>query len=151
MYPTAHLDNLRQIVRLIAAAGLALMIAAMVVGVQWAVGWATVLMVAAYGLSLAGMPTVDRTAPVYAAFILLMVEMAYASLERRAGVMSVRGAGTRELSKLVALGLVAAFVAAFVLAVASAPVAYGLLVQVAGVGAAAAVLMTLVLLVRQRT
>ena len=150
VYPNAELDNIRQLVRLIGAAGLALMIAAIVVGVRWAVGWATVVLVVGYGLSLIGRPTIDLWAPVYAAGLLVMIESAYASLNRRIPTNRSSGVLTRELGRLLALGLGAAAIGVVVMAMSSAPVAYGLLVQVAGVGAAAAVLTTLILLVRQR-
>ncbi len=150
VYPNAELDNIRQLVRLIGAAGLALMIAALVLGVRWAVGWATVVMVVGYGLSLIGRATVDLWAPAYAAGLLVMIESAYASLNGRLPTNTSRRVLKRDLGRLLALGLGGASIAVLVLALSSAPVAYGLLVQVAGVGAAAAVLTTLILLVRQR-
>jgi hypothetical protein len=150
VYPNAELDNIRQLVRLIGAAGLALMIAALVLGVRWAVGWATVVLVFGYGLSLIGRATVDLWAPAYAAGLLVMIESAYASLNGRLPINTSRRVLKRDLGRLLALGLGGAAIAVLVLALSSAPVAYGLLVQVAGVGAAAAVLTTLILLVRHR-
>jgi hypothetical protein len=146
----AELANISQLVRLVGIAGAALMVAAMTVGVPWVIGWATVVLVVQYGLSLIARPSVDLWVPLYAAALFLMVESAYASLERRARMVGLSGRLRRESGRLLALGLAAAVLAALVLALASVPVAYGVLVQVAGVGAAAAVLTTLILLVRQR-
>jgi hypothetical protein len=150
LYPEAELETLTQLVRLIGVAGAALMIAGMVVGAPWVVGWATVILLFQYGSSLVARPAVDLWAPLYAAGLLLMIEAAYASLERRARITGLSNLLGRQAGRLVALGLAAAALSALVLALASIPVAYGLLVQVAGVGAAAAVLTTLILLVRQR-
>jgi hypothetical protein len=150
LYPEAELETLTQLVRLIGLAGGALMIAGMVVGSPWVVGWATVVLLFQYGLSLIARPAADLWAPLYAAGLLLMVEAGYASLERRARIAGLSGALGREAGRLTALGVAAAALSALVLALASVPVAYGLLVQVAGVGAAAAVLTTMVLLVRRR-
>ena len=149
-YPVADLEAISQLVRLIGVAGVALMAAAMVFGVPWLVGWATVTLVTEYALSLLAHPSIDVRAPLYAGALFLMVESAYAALERRARIAGPSGRLGREMSRLLALGSAAAAVAALVLVLASIPVAYGLLVQVAGVGAAAAVLTTLILLVRQR-
>ncbi len=149
-YPLAELEAISRLVRLIGVAGVALMVAAMVIGVPWVVGWATVTLVAEYGLSLIARNSVDLWAPLYAAALFLMVESAYASLEGRARIAGLSGRLRREIGRLLGLGLGAAALAALVLALASVPVAYGLLVQVAGVGAAAAVLTTLIFLVKQR-
>ncbi|MDH5616543.1 MAG: hypothetical protein OEY62_08395 [Acidimicrobiia bacterium] len=149
-YPVADLDATNQLVRLIGVAGVVLMVAAMVIGVPWLVGWATVTLVTEYAFSLLARPSVDVWASLYAAALFLMVESAYATLERRARIAGPSGEVGREMSRLLVVGSAAVAVAALVLALASIPVAYGLLVQVAGVGAAAAVLTTLILLVRQR-
>jgi len=143
-------ETLTQLVRLIGVTGAVLMIAGMVGGAPWVVGWATVVLLFQYGLSLVARPAADLSAPLYASGLLLMVEAAYASLERRARIAGLSGRLGREAGRLVALGLAAAALSALVLAVASVPVAYGLLVQVAGVGAAGAALTTLILLVRRR-
>lgn len=126
------------------------MIAAMTVGVPWVIGWSAVVLVVQYGLSLIAHPSVDVWVPLYAAALFLMVESAYASLERRARMAGMFGRLRREWGQLLAQGVAAAALSALVLALASVPVAYGFLVQVAGAGAAAAVLTTLILLVRQR-
>ena len=149
-YPVADLEAISQLVRLIGVAGVALMAAAMVIGLPWLVGWATVTLVTEYALSLLARPSIDVRAPLYAGALLLMVESAYAALERRARIAGPSWRLRREMSRLLPLGSAAVTVAALVLGLASIPVAYGLLVQVAGVGAAAAVLTTLILLVRQR-
>ena len=151
LYPGAELSAISQLVRLIGVAGAALMILAMVAGASWVVGWATVMLLVAYGLSLVTRPAVDPGAPLYAAALFLMVESAYGSLERRGRIAGLTGLLTREIGRLMLFGLTALVLAALVLALASVPVAPGFLVQVAAVGAATAVLTTLVLLVRRRT
>jgi hypothetical protein len=150
LYPEAELEAIGQLVRIIGLAGVALMASAMVTGAPWVVGWATVALLTEYGLSLVSRPTIDLRSPFYAAVLLLMVESAYASLERRAWIAGLTVRLTREVGRLAAFGLSAALLAALVLVLASVPVAYGILVQVAGVAAATAVLATLVLLVRRR-
>jgi hypothetical protein len=148
--PQAELETIRQLVRLIGISGAALMISAMVTGAAWVVGWATVMLFVQYALSLISRTSSDTWAPLYAVGLVLMVESAYASLERRARIPGVSGRFGREVIRLLVLGVAAGGLTAGVLALASLPVEYGLLVQVAGVGAAAAVLTTLILLVRQR-
>jgi hypothetical protein len=138
------------LVRLIGIFGVALMISAMVTGAAWVVGWAAVVLVVEYGLSLISRGSSDPWVPLYAAGLLLMVESAYASLERRARIPGISGRFGRETFRMLSLAGAAAGVSAIVLALASVPVAYGLLIQVAGVGAAAAILTSLILLVRQR-
>jgi hypothetical protein len=150
-YPAAELEAISQLVRLIGAAGVALMILAMVMGVPWVVGWAAAALLGQYALSLLTRPAVDPGAAFYAAALILMVESAYASLERRARIAGRFGMLVREAGRLFVIGLAALALAALALALASVPVEYGLLIQVAGFGAAAAVLTTLVVLMRQRT
>lgn len=150
-YPAAELEAISQLVRLIGVVGVALMISAMVMGVRGVVGWAAAALLGQYALSLLTRPAVDYGAALYAAALILMVESAYASLERRSRIAGLSGMLVREAGRLFVVGLAALALAALALALASVPLAYGLLIQVAGVGAAAAVLTTLVLLVRQRT
>ena len=150
VYPEAELEGIRRLGAMVGLTGVALMIAALVIGVPRVVGWSAVMLLAQYGLSLVSRGGVDPLAPVYAAALFLMVETAYASLERRAQIAGLSGMLPREVGRFLALGLASLGLAALVLALASVPVAYGFLVQVAGVGAAAAVLTTLIMLVRRR-
>jgi hypothetical protein len=149
-YPEAELEAISRVVPVIGLAGVGLMIAAMVSGAPWLVGWATVTLLTEYGLSLVTRPTIDPRTPLYAAVLFLTVESAYASLERRARIAGLSGRLAGEVARWAAFGVSAFAVAAVVLALASLPLAHGILVQVAGVGAAAAVLATLIFLVRQR-
>jgi hypothetical protein len=149
-YPEAELEAIGRLVRVAGLVGVALMISAMITGAPWLVGWATAALLTEYGLSLVDLPVIDRRAPLYAAVLFLMVEMAYASLERRAGVAGFPGGLVSEVARLVVFGLGAFGLTALVLLLASVPLAHGILIQVAGVAAAAAVLATLILLVRQR-
>jgi hypothetical protein len=150
VYPESELEGISQLGRLAGLTGVALMIVALVRGVPRVVGWAAVILLAQYGLSLVSRAAVDPLAPVYAATLLLMVETAYSSLEWRARLAGPSGTPIQAVGRLLALGLAGLGLAALVLALASVPLAYGLLVQVAGVGAAAAVLTTLITLVRRR-
>lgn len=150
LYPETDSETIGRVVQLVGVVGAALMISAMVVGAPWVVGWAAAALVIQYGLSLLARPVVDPWAPAYAALLFLTVESAYASLERRAKMAGLVGMLGREAGRLVVLSVAALAVAAVVLTLASIPVAHGILVQVAGVGAATTVLTSLVLLVRRR-
>jgi hypothetical protein len=149
-YPEAELEAISRVVLIIGLFGVGLMISAMVFGAPWLVGWATVTLLAEYGLSLVARPSVDPRAPLYAAVLFLTVESAYASLERQARIAGLSGRFVGHVARWVVFGVSALAVAALVLTLASLPVAHGILVQVAGVAAAAAVLATLIFLVRQR-
>lgn len=149
-YPEAELEAIDRLVRVAGLIGVALMISAMITGAPWLVGWATTVLLTEYGMSLVELPVIDRRAPLHAAVLFLMVEMAYASLERRAGVGGFPGGPVSEVARLAVFGLAAFGLTALVLLLASVPLAHGILIQVAGVAAAAAVLATLILLVRQR-
>ena len=150
MYPEAGLEEIGRLVQAIGLFGLILMIVAMVTGAPWLVGWASATLFTEYGFSLVGRAGFDSLAPVYAAALFLMVEAAYASLERRARIAGRSGRVSSEIGRLLVFAATAGLLSAFVLVLASVPVAYGILVQVAGGAAAAAVLATLTLLVRQR-
>lgn len=151
LYPTSDINNIGPLVRLVGVAGLALMIGAVVAGARWLVGWAAVVLVVAYGLSLIGRPSIDGGVPVYAAALLLTIESAYSAIERRTGLTASRGSASREFGRLAMSAMAAGTITLVVLLLASTPVSYGLLVQVSGVGAVGAVLTTLIVLVRQRT
>ncbi len=151
LFPQADLEVIRRLVGLIGIAGVVSMISAVAVGVPWLIGWGSVLLLGQYGLSLAGGAPIDSRAPWYAAGLLLMVESAYASLEQRAKVSGLSGNLPRDVGRWAVFGLGGLCVAALVMWLASVPVTYGILVQVAGVGAATALLTTLVVLVRRRT
>ncbi len=131
-------------------AGVVLIIAALVIGAPRTVGWAAAMLLVQYGISLVSRDGVDPGAPVYAAVLLLTVEMAYASLERRRRIPGPSGMRLRGLGRLPVLAVVGWAMAALVVVLASLPVEYGLLVQVAGIGAAAAVVTTLIMLIRAR-
>lgn len=126
------------------------MTAAVVIGAPRAVGWAAVMLLVQYGTSLVSREGVDPGAPVYAAVLYLTVELAHASVERRNRIPGPSVLPLREVGRLPVLGVAAWGIAGLVVALASLPVEYGLLVQVAGVGAAAALLTTLIMLVRGR-
>lgn len=150
MYPEAGFVEIGRLVRAIGLFGLMLMILAMTTGAPWLVGWATATLLTDYGLSLVGRVAIDSRAPVYAAALFLMVEAAYASLERRARIAGRSGRVLNEVGRLLVFAVTAGSLAGLVLVLASVPVVHGILVQVAGGAAATAVLATLMLLVRQR-
>jgi hypothetical protein len=85
--------------------------------------------------------TVDQRAPLYGAGFLVVAELAFAAMERRAP-------GTRELALfrligLVVLGLAAVALGAAVLAVAALPVDGGIALHAVGVAAAVALVVLL--------
>ena len=93
------------------------------------------------GLFLVRGSTVDRRAPLYAAAFLVVAELAFAAIERRAP-------GTPELALLrliavAALAVGAVALGTVVLAVAAVPAAGGLAVHAVGVTAAVALVLLL--------
>ncbi len=151
LYPAAEQELLGRLVRLIGVGGALLMVAAMVLGTSRMVSWAAVVLVVQYGVSLIPAPSVDRWAPLFAAGVFLMTESAYFSLEQRGRLPGPRSPAFRELLRVFGITAVVIGAGTGVLALASLPVPSGLLVQAAGVGAAAAALTTLTLLVRRRS
>ena len=82
---------------------------------------------------------VDAGAPLYAAGLLLLAEVAYWSLEPAAGAPD-RGLFARRVATTAALALGGLAVATFVLVVAALPVAGGLALEALGIAAAAGAL-----------
>ena len=126
------------------------MVFAMVLSSSWLVGWSAILLVVGYGVSLVGAESTDPRAALVAAAVYLMVESAFVSLERRFRLIGPGGFVLRETGRVIMLTAASLVLSALILALVSVPIAYGILVQVAGVGAAAAALGTLILLVRQK-
>lgn len=151
IYPTSDINNIGPLVRLIGLVGLALMVMSIFVGARWLVGWAAVILLVAYALSLIGRSSVDAWVPVYAAVMMLMIDTAYSSIERRTGMAGAGGPTFWQIGRLVVNAIAAGAATLLVLLLGSTPVSYGLLVQIAAVGAVGAVLTTLIVLVRQRT
>lgn len=150
VYPVAELAVLARLVRLIGWFGAGLMAAAMLAGTAWVVSWAAVVLLVQYGLALVNAPALDPWAPAVGAGLFLMVESAYLSLERRERLTGRRGLVLPETARVAGLALAAVAVGALVLAAASLRVTDGIVVQIAGIGAVAAALAALVLLVRRR-
>lgn len=81
----------------------------------------------------------------YAAGLLIFLEVAVGAIEYRSGAA---GAAGPQLARITALAALAAVAALMVLAIAELPLERGLLVQAAGVGAMAALVLGVALLAR---
>ncbi len=136
-------------VRLGALALLAL-VAALVLGWSVLIPLALGLLGAAYATHL-GLddPSLDATAPLFGAGLLLTAELAYWSLEERARVVSEPGEPLRRLGLLLVLAIVALGAGAGLLAVADLARAGGLALDLLGAAAAAAALFVFVVVARR--
>jgi hypothetical protein len=142
-------DTLQEVgVRVTAVAFLAL-VAAIVLARPVLVPAAAVLVGGVYGveLALADAP-LDVAAPAVAAGLLLAAELAYWSIEERQRWKGQAGEGLRRVAVVAILAAGAFMVAACLLAVVDAVSARGLALDVAGAVAAAAVLLTILVLAR---
>ena len=92
----------------------------------------------------------DGYASIFAAGLVVTAELAYWSLEERARIETESGEMARRLAVVALLGVASALVAEALLALAGVVRANGLPVDLLGTGAAAAVLLTVVVLVRRR-
>lgn len=81
----------------------------------------------------------------YAAGLLILLEVAVGAIEYRAGVA---GSAGPQLVRIIAIGALAAVAALMVFAIAELPLERGLFVQAVGVGAMAALVLGVALLVR---
>ena len=119
----------------------------------WASGiaWTLALIAAAYAASLALRAegsAVDAAAPLYAAGLLLVAELAYWSLELRAVGREDAVALARRVVALAAVVVASLALGAFVVVVTVVPLGGGLAWDVVGVAAAAATLAILARLAR---
>jgi hypothetical protein len=111
---------------------------------------ALVLLGGGYGLLLAAEDvSLDRRAALIATALLLVSELAYWSLELRSGIVDEPGSYLRRVALLALLALGAAALAGGLLALVDVTGRGGLAVEIAGVGAALAVLLVLLGLARR--
>ena len=133
------------------ALAVALLLVAMVAGWPSGIAAALLLLAAVYAASLAiqDEASVDTAAPLYAAGLLVVAELAYWSLELRAGGREEARVVVRRFAALAALTISSVVLGAFVIAVTAFPLGGGLIWNVIGVAAAAATLGVLALLARR--
>jgi hypothetical protein len=130
----------------VAAAAVVALVAALVLGWSPLVPVAIVLVASTYAAQLAvDDAPLDAAAPLLAAGLLVVAELAYWSLEERAHVPGEAGAGLRHSAVVAALGATALLVALLVLLLVDAVRTTGLAIDVLGAAAAAAVLLAIVL------
>ena len=137
--------------RLCAVAFVAL-VAALVLGWSLLIPLSLGLLGAAYATHL-GLddPSLDASAPLFGAGLLLTAELGYWSLEERDRVVAEPGEQLRRLALVVCLALGALAAGAGLLAVADLARTEGLAIDVLGAAAAAAALLVVVLLARRST
>jgi hypothetical protein len=121
------------------ATGLLAVIASLL-GWQAAIGWSVGLLAADYGLALAGRSGIDAAAPLEAAGLLLVAELAAWSLECRSRAVDGPGVLAWRLRRLALVELVALVAGTAVLAVAALPAHGGTSLGAIGVASAVAVL-----------
>ena len=92
----------------------------------------------------------DSAAPAFAAGLLVTAELAYWSLEERAGGHGDAGDGLRHAAFVAGLGVAALLVGSVLLALVDAVGGAGLVVDLLGATAAAAALATVVIVSRER-
>lgn len=131
----------------------ALLVLAFAVVTGWTSGiaWTLALLAATYAIALAldDSDVLDPAAPLYAAALLLMAELAYWSLELRGPGREERHVVLRRLAALAVLAFLSVVLGAFVVIVTAAPLGGGILWDGIGVLAAAATVGILALLARR--
>jgi len=136
----------------VALAGVAAVVAALVLGRAGLVGPALILLAAAYGIRLAGLdPGLDGRAPLVAAELVAVGGLAYLSISLKLPVAQGPGVVGSRAALAVVEAIGAGFVAALVLAAAGLPSAGGTGGDTVGVVAAAAALGLVAFLSRRRT
>ena len=137
--PVLSSTRLAVVVAGVGALGVVLVAAAVILRRDGLVALALAALGAAYALSLF-LPEglLDAWAPLVAAGLLLVAELAYWSLELTTPVRAERGIVRRRAALVAAAAVVAAPVGALVLAAATVAVAGGILWDAAGIAAAVA-------------
>ena len=133
----------------IAAPTLALLMAALALGLPGLVPWAIAVLGAEYGASLHGDAGVDGRAPVVGAVLVLVAELSYWSLERRTRIGDERGLYARRAVTVLALSAAAAGLGTVLLLLSAAPLGGGTGAEVVGIAAAAGSIALLALLARR--
>jgi hypothetical protein len=134
------------------AAGVLLLVLAVLAGWPGSIAWALVLLGAEYAASLAlanGDGAVDAGAPLYAAGLLVVAELAFWSLELRGTAREDAESLRRRLAALSSLAVAALGLAAVVALVTELPGGGGVLWDAVGVAAAVAALAIVARLARR--
>jgi hypothetical protein len=152
-YPAAEPARLRELVVASGALALGLLLASLSFGWAAGIAWTLVLLAGEYAGALAAndQTVVDPGAPLYAAGLLLLTELAYWSLELRGRGREEHRVVVRRLTALGALAFGSVVLGAFVVVVTAAPLGGGLVWDVIGVGAAAGTLAILARLARRQS
>jgi len=142
-------DRLGPLVGAIGLAGALLLALALLARLGGLVPWAILLAGAEYGAFLAIHETsVDGYAPIYAAGLLLVTELAYWSMEPRVQGAVGEGLTTRRVTLLIAVCVAAGGIGGLILAMSEASVNGGLWLEALGVAAAVGALALLARLAR---
>lgn len=152
-YPAAEPARLRELVVASGVLALGLLLASLSFGWAAGIAWTLVLLAGEYAGALAAndQTVVDPGAPLYAAGLLLLAELAYWSLELRGRGREEHRVVVRRLTALGALAFGSVVLGAFVVVVTAAPLGGGLVWDVIGVGAAAGTLAILARLARRQS
>ena len=139
-------DSLQPVEIRVAAAGLVVLLAALVLGWSPLIPVAIVLVAGDYAAQLTiDDARLDSAAPAFAGGLLVTAELAYWSLEERSDVRGEPGAGFRHAAFLAGLGVATILVASLLLALVDAVRTRGLAIDLLGSAAAAAALFAIVL------
>lgn len=138
MLARATADDVPRLAGYVALAGVACLLAGLLLRRAAPATVGLTLVSAGYGISLAGR-ALDPGAPLVAGALLLVAELAYWALEPGASVRIGRGATLRRLLFSIGLATGAVVLAALLLGVASAPQGGGASLGIAGVAAIAAI------------
>jgi hypothetical protein len=143
-------DTVRTVGVRVAAVALVALVAALVRGWAFLLPLSVGLLGAVYAIHLrVDDVALDPRTPVLAAGLFATAELGYWSLEEREGIRADPGEGLRRLSVIAALAVAAVLVGAVLLALADFARVRGLVVDLLGAAAAAAVLAVLVATGRQ--
>lgn len=129
--------------------GLVVLAIALVLGWSVLVPWSVVSLGAAYAVSLHGTDAIDSRAPVVGALLVLVAELAYWSVERRAPIGDEAGLHLRRAATVLATTAAAAAVGAALLTATAVPLGGSVAWDGLGLAAAAAAVATLALLSRR--
>lgn len=149
-YPVGAAERVHELLATGGAAALLTLLLALGAGWPSAIPWTLALLGGTYatGLAVRDDATLDAGAPLYAAGLLLLAELAYWSLELRGPGREEPRVVVRRLAALGALAFLSLVLGAFVVVVTTAPIGGGVLWDVVGVAAAAATLAILARLAR---
>lgn len=132
----------------VGGAAVFLLVVGLALGRTAAVPWAIAGLGVAYAATLGG-DDLDGRVPLYAAGLLVTAELAYWSLQLRAGARDEAGMAIRRVIGLLAAAAVALVAGTLLIAVAHVPLRGGLVVEAVGIAAAIGALALLTLAARR--